>query len=92
MWRRAKAACAGGARWRSELGVALTSEWAGFSRFALFRGPKFVYGPAISGAQSGFSQFEKLFEKFVNLGRNLKRKSAIPREIQGIGARKFVAM
>jgi hypothetical protein len=51
-----------------------------------------VYGLAISGAQSSFSRFEKLFEKFVDLGKNLKRKSAILREIQGIGARKFVAM
>jgi hypothetical protein len=33
-----------------------------------------------------------LREKFVDLGGNFKRKSAIPREIREIGARKFVAM
>jgi hypothetical protein len=35
---------------------------------------------------------EILLEKFVELGVNWKAKSSIPREIQGIGARKFVAM
>jgi hypothetical protein len=29
---------------------------------------------------------------FFDLGRNSDRKSAIPREIRGIGARNFVAM
>jgi hypothetical protein len=33
-----------------------------------------------------------LFEKFIDLGGNLEAKSSIPREIRGIGARKFVAM
>jgi hypothetical protein len=33
-----------------------------------------------------------LFEKFVDLDRNLEGKSMISEEIQGIGARKFVAM
>jgi hypothetical protein len=33
-----------------------------------------------------------LREKFVDLGGNLDKKSMIPGEIQGIGARKFVAM
>jgi hypothetical protein len=35
---------------------------------------------------------EILFEKFINFGGNWKEKSSIPREIRGIGARKFVAM
>jgi hypothetical protein len=33
-----------------------------------------------------------LFEKFVDLDGNLDGKSTILGEIQGIGARKFVAM
>jgi hypothetical protein len=33
-----------------------------------------------------------MLEMFVDLGRNLDGKSTIPGEIQGIGARKFVAM
>jgi hypothetical protein len=33
-----------------------------------------------------------LFEKFIDLGGNLERKPMIPREKQGIGARKFVAI
>jgi hypothetical protein len=45
---------------------------------------------------AGFSRFglfrEILCELFIDLDRNWKRKSAIPREIRGIGARKFVAM
>jgi hypothetical protein len=35
---------------------------------------------------------EILLKKFVNLGRNWKRKSSILGEIRGIGARKFMAM
>jgi hypothetical protein len=66
--------------------------WAGFSRFALFRGRFFWVRPANFGVQTGFSRLGMLREKFVELGGNLKRKSAIPREIQGIGAIKFVAM
>jgi hypothetical protein len=53
-------------------------------------------GPALADLRSGFSRF-RLFrailrELFVDLGRNWKRKSSIPREIRGIGARNFVAM
>jgi hypothetical protein len=51
-----------------------------------------VFSPAISGVWTGFSRFRMLFEKFVDLGRNLGGKSMILGEIQGIGARKFVAM
>jgi hypothetical protein len=65
---------------------------AGFSQFPLFQDPKFVYSPAISGVQAGFSWFGMLFEKIVDLGGNSKRNLAIPREIQGMGVRKFVAM
>jgi hypothetical protein len=43
-----------------------------------------VCRPALAG--SGF------FEKFVELGGNWNEKTSIPREIRGIGARKFVAM
>jgi hypothetical protein len=53
--------------------------------------------------RAGFSQFgagffqlglfrEILLVKFFVLGRNSESKSSIPREIRGIGARKFVAM
>jgi hypothetical protein len=42
--------------------------------------------------QTGFSRFGMLFEKFVDLGGNLKKDLMILREIQGIGARKFVPM
>jgi hypothetical protein len=69
-------------RGQSEVGrkaMALTRGWAGFSR---------------SGA--GFFRLrlfrEILCEKFVNLGGNWNEKSSIPREIRGIGDRKFVAM
>jgi hypothetical protein len=52
--------------------------------------------PALAGlglALAGSDFFKKLLrELFVDLGRNWKRKSSIPREIRGIGARKFVAM
>jgi hypothetical protein len=54
------------------------------------------FGPALTGLRAGFSRFglfqEILCELFIDLDRNWKRKSAIPREIRGIGARKFVAM
>jgi hypothetical protein len=33
-----------------------------------------------------------LFKKFIDLGGNWNEKSSIPREIRGIGARKFVPM
>jgi hypothetical protein len=53
-------------------------------------------GPALAGLRASFLQLglfrEILFEMFVDLGRNWERKSSIPREIRGIGARKFVAM
>jgi hypothetical protein len=65
---------------------------AGFSRFRTFRELFCLVGPAISGVQTGFSRFGMLREKFVDLGRNSERKSVIPREIQGIRARKFVEM
>jgi hypothetical protein len=52
--------------------------------------------PALAGLRAGFRRFallrEILVAKFFDLGRNLKRKSSIPSEIRGIGARKFVAM
>jgi hypothetical protein len=45
---------------------------------------------------AGFSRFalfrEILREMFVDLGANWKIKSLIPAKIQGIGARKFVAV
>jgi hypothetical protein len=45
--------------------------------------------PALAGSHF----FEKfLRELFVDLGGTWKRKSSIPREIRGIGARNFVAM
>jgi hypothetical protein len=72
--------------------LALAGLRAGFSRFRLFRDLNFLYSPAISGMQTGFSRFAMLFEKFIDLGGNSKKDSMIPREIQGIGARKFVAM
>jgi hypothetical protein len=73
-------------------GPALVGLRAGFSRFGLFQDPNFWYSPAISGVQVGFSRFGMLFKKFVILGRNLEGKMSIPREIRGIGARKFVAI
>jgi hypothetical protein len=52
--------------------------------------------PALASLRSGISRFglfcEILRELFADLGANWKIKSAIPREIQGIGARKFVEM
>jgi hypothetical protein len=51
-------------------------------------------GPALAGLRSDFSRFglfrEILRKLFVDLGANWKRKSSIPAEKQGIGARKFV--
>jgi hypothetical protein len=51
---------------------------------------------ALTSSQAGFSRFglfrEILVEIFVELGGNWNEKSSIPREIRGIGARKFVAM
>jgi hypothetical protein len=59
-------------------------------------GPALAGVPALAGLRAGFSRFELfreiLCELFVDLDGNWKRKSAIPREIRGIGARKFVAM
>jgi hypothetical protein len=59
--------------------MTLTSGWAGFSQ---------------SGAR--FFQLrlfrEILCDKFVDLGGNWNEKLMIPSEIQGIGAKKFVAM
>jgi hypothetical protein len=52
--------------------------------------------PVLAGLKPGFSWFalfrEILVEMFVDLGGNSDRKSSIPTEIRGIGARKFVAM
>jgi hypothetical protein len=48
--------------------------------------------PAFSGAVIGFFWFGFLRELFVDLGGNSEDKSTIPREIQGIRARKFMAM
>jgi hypothetical protein len=73
-------------------GSALASLKAGFSWFGFFRGRIFWFSPAISGVLTGFSRFVMLFEKFIDLGGNWNEKSSIPREIRGIGARKFVAM
>jgi hypothetical protein len=56
------------------LGPALASLRSNFSRFRLFWQPKFVFSPAISGVWTGFSRFRMLFEKFVDLGRNLGGK------------------
>jgi hypothetical protein len=59
-------------------------------------GPALAGGPVLAGLRAGFSRshfFEKILrELFVDFGGNLKRKSSIPREIRGIGARNFVAM
>jgi hypothetical protein len=78
----------------------------GFSRYAVRLFPArtflrivFLLSPAFSGVQFGYFRwtgcffwFGLLCKLFVDLGRNLKDKSSIPREIQGIGGRKFVAM
>jgi hypothetical protein len=60
------------------------------------QGPALAGMPALAGLRAGFSRFglfrENLRELFVDLGGNWKRKSSIPREIRGIGARKFVEM
>jgi hypothetical protein len=44
------------------------------------------------GAETGFFWFGLLRELFIDLGGNLEKDSMIPREIQGIGARKFMAI
>jgi hypothetical protein len=66
-------------------GPALAGLWAGFSRWA-----------ALAGLWAGFFRLalfrENLLEEFVDVGGNSDRKSSIPTEIRGIGARKFVAM
>jgi hypothetical protein len=49
-------------------------------------------GPAFSGSETSFFRFRLMRKLFIDLGRNLKDKSSIPREIQGIRARKFVEM
>jgi hypothetical protein len=59
-------------------------------------GPALAGMLALAGLRAGFSMFvlfqEIRRELFVDLGGNWKRKSSIPREIRGIGARNFVAM
>jgi hypothetical protein len=60
-------------------GLALAGLWASFSRF---RASFFWLGLFR----------EILVEMFVDLGRNSKGKLVIPRGIQRIGAKKFVAM
>jgi hypothetical protein len=47
---------------------------------------------AFSSIKSGFFRIGVLREKFVDLGGNLDEKSMILGELQGIGARKFVAI
>jgi hypothetical protein len=63
-----------------------------FSRLGLFREMFFRVSPTISGVQAGFSRFGILLEYIIDLGRNWEGKSSIPEKIQGIGARKFVAI
>jgi hypothetical protein len=57
-------------------------------------GPALASGLALAGLRSGFFWLalfrEILVAKFFNLGRKFDEKSSIPREIRGIGARKFV--
>jgi hypothetical protein len=51
-----------------------------------------LYSLAFSGRRASFSRFGSLLEKFIDLGGNSEKNSRISREIQGIGARKFVSM
>jgi hypothetical protein len=94
MEQRRQGGCAGEAGSRSEAAGVLSSD-AGCESEA-------EVGPILAGLWASFSRWagffrlglfrEILFEMFIDLGRNWERKLSIPREIRGIGARKFVAM